>query len=382
MFRFSKTLFHQSLSSRLILGEEVAEALAAHNPIVALESTVITHGLPSPHNFETAKLLENTIRKENVIPATIALINGKIKVGLTKSELEMISDPKIDATKVSVRDIANVLVKKAVGGTTVAATMRIAHACGIRVFATGGIGGVHRGAEDTFDISADLIELGKTPIAVVCAGAKSILDIPKTLEFLETQSCNVIVYGNDKNFPGFFTPKTQYFAPMNSTNVEEIAEILALTDLLNLQQGTLIACPLPEKYSAAGDEIESVIQTAVKECKELKISSKEVTPFILKRVNEMTKGKSMETNIALLQNNAQIAAKIAKYYSKLTIFEDNNENSKEEPATTKPYTVKSKKSESVAKVEENEIKKPKVLCIGAAIIDFEVITNENVKVGF
>jgi pseudouridine-5'-phosphate glycosidase len=367
------------------LGEEVAEALAGHKPIVALESTVITHGLPSPHNFETAKLLENTIRKENAIPATIALIDGKIKVGLTKSELEMISDPTINAVKVSVRDISNVLVKKIVGGTTVAATMRLAHACGIRVFATGGIGGVHRGAENTFDISADLIELGQTPVAVVCAGAKSILDIPKTLEFLETQSCNVIVYGNDKNFPGFFTPKTNHLAPMNSSNLEEIAEILALTDLLNLQQGTLIACPLPEKYSAVGYEIESVIQAAVKECKEQKISSKEVTPFILKRVNEMTKGKSIETNIALLKNNAQIAAKIAKHYSNLTFFESNDKSSKQEETTTstKPYTVKqSKKAEPVATINGNEIKKPKVLCIGAAIIDFEVITNENVKVSF
>ncbi|KAH7720712.1 Protein T24C12.3 [Aphelenchoides avenae] len=261
------------LSSRVLVSDEVSAALHAGKGIVALESTVITHGLPYPKNLEVARTMEEVVRNEEATPATIALIDGCVQVGLSGTQLDRIASPESQT------------VKKLVGGTTVAATMWAAHQAGIRVFATGGIGGVHRGAEQTFDISADLVELGRVPVAVVCAGAKSILDIPKTLEFLETHGVNVIVYDKSNFFPGFFTPRTTNKAPFNSESITEIAEILRIQDEMGLRNGTLVACPLPEQLASEGRGIEEAIQQALEEARQKNIANKEVTPFLLSRIS-------------------------------------------------------------------------------------------------
>uniref|UniRef100_A0A1I7Y517 Pseudouridine-5'-phosphate glycosidase n=1 Tax=Steinernema glaseri TaxID=37863 RepID=A0A1I7Y517_9BILA len=296
----------------LKISAEVRQALHEKRGVVALESTVITHGLPQPTNIETAKSLENIVRENGAVPATIGLLNGEVHVGLTFSQIEQIADPSASAVKVSQRDIPFAMAKKLHGGTTVAATMFLANLAGIRVFATGGIGGVHRDAEDSFDISADLIELSRTPVAVVCAGVKSILDVGKTLEFMETHGVGVVVHGKSKSFPGFFVPETDFQAPYNSESLEEIAAIIKHGRSLNMSNGMVIACPIPQEHVAADPTlIENAIQKAVKEAKKQKIVAKEVTPYILQRVNDITKGRSMKSNIALLENNARIGAKLS-----------------------------------------------------------------------
>lgn len=345
----------RSFSKFLNISAQVKEALANGEGIVALESTVITHGLPYPHNLSTAKSLEQKVRSSGSQPATIALFDGKIHVGLDDEKLEILASSK-NAVKVSTRDIAKTLIRKEVGGTTVASTMKIAHAAGISVFATGGIGGVHRGADQSFDISADLQELSKTPVCVVCSGVKSILDIPKTVEYLETHSVNCVVFGNENVFPSFFTRKSNNKAQFNTENLEEVVRLLKTSKSLGLPYGTILACPIPEKFAADGDEIQSAIDQAVREAIDQNIASQSVTPFILARVNELTQGASMATNIALLENNASIAGRLAA-----------------KMCDRRPIAVPQTKQSS------STSRKPKVVSIGAAIVDFEAITIENVK---
>uniref|UniRef100_A0A183C4B2 PfkB domain-containing protein n=1 Tax=Globodera pallida TaxID=36090 RepID=A0A183C4B2_GLOPA len=283
--------------------------------IVALESTVITHGLPHPTNLKVATRLEEIIREEGAVPATIALLDGNIRIGLCRDELKRISKPESNAIKVSRRDLVSCLVEKRAGGTTVAATMWIAQKAGIRIFATGGIGGVHRGGENTMDVSADLTELSRTPVGVVCSGVKSILDIELTLEYL---SVGVVVLDKNPNFPGFFCPRTSLKAPYHTDSLEKAIDILLLSTRMGLSNGTLIACPLPEgqRMAREKDLIEKATELALKEADEVGIRGKEVTPFVLQRIRQKTGSAAMELNIALLKNNARMAARLALLYSK------------------------------------------------------------------
>ncbi|CAD5234835.1 unnamed protein product [Bursaphelenchus xylophilus] len=306
----------RSFSKFIKFGSGVKKALQNNEPVIALESTVITHGLPYPRNLKVANALEKIARDEGVTPATIALLDGQLCVGLNDEQLSHLASPNTRAVKVSTRDIPTVLAEKTTGGTTVAATMKIAHWAGIRIFATGGIGGVHRGAGESFDVSADLVELGRTPVAVVCAGAKSILDIRKTLEVLETNGVNVIVLDSQPYFPGFFVSRTPFKAPFNTTSIPLISDILKITDRLNLHHGTLIACPLPEELTKDGELIGNAVEQALKEAQESQIINKDLTPFLLKRVDELTNSASLKINVALLENNVRMASKLAKEFVK------------------------------------------------------------------
>ncbi|XP_035521703.1 pseudouridine-metabolizing bifunctional protein C1861.05 [Morone saxatilis] len=288
----------------------VSQALAEDKPVVALESTIITHGMPYPHNLSTAKEVEAIVRAEGATPATVGVIEGEVRVGLSSKELDFLARCE-NSLKVSRRDLPYVISKGLSGGTTVSATMIAAHRAGVPVFVTGGIGGVHRDGENSLDISADLTELGRTPIAVVSAGVKSILDIGRTLEFLETQGVCVATYGTLKNFPAFFSPQSGFTSPYQVCNPEEAAKLIASTLSLGLQSGVLLAVPIPEEYAAAGQHIEEAIQAAVTEASGKGITGRDVTPFILQKVNEMTKGKSLQANIALIHNNAKVGSQIA-----------------------------------------------------------------------
>ncbi|XP_072041914.1 uncharacterized protein [Amphiura filiformis] len=289
----------------------VASALANNQPVVALESTIITHGMPYPHNLRTAQDVERIVQDNGVTPATVGLLNGSIHVGLSEEELVAMATAQ-NAVKSSRRDLSWVLSKRLTGGTTVSATMVAAHKADIPVFVTGGIGGVHRDGENSLDVSADLTELGRTPVAVVSAGVKSILDIPKTLEYLETQGVTVATFGPNKDFPAFFTPNSGVQSPINVTDAKEAAELIDCSLSLGLQSGILIAVPIPQSLAADGDLIEGAIQQALSEAKNQGITGKEVTPFILQRVNELTQGKSLQANEALIRNNALIGSQIAK----------------------------------------------------------------------
>ncbi|XP_044211407.1 pseudouridine-5'-phosphate glycosidase isoform X3 [Thunnus albacares] len=293
----------------------VSQALAENRPVVALESTIITHGMPYPHNLSTAKEVEAIVRAEEATPATVGVIDGKIHVGLSSEELDHLARCK-SSMKVSRRDLPYVISKGLSGGTTVSATMIAAHRAGISVFVTGGIGGVHRDGENSLDISADLTELGRTPIAVVSAGVKSILDIGRTLEFLETQGVCVATYGTSKNFPAFFSPQSGFISPYQVCNPEEAAKLISSTLSLGLQSGVLLAVPIPQEHAAAGQQIEQAIQTAVTEASAKGITGRDVTPFILQKVNELTEGKSLQANIALIRNNAKVGSQIACALSK------------------------------------------------------------------
>lgn len=294
----------------------VSQALAENRPVVALESTIITHGMPYPHNLSTAREVEAIVQAEGVTPATVGVIEGKVHVGLSSEELDHLARCST-SVKVSRRDLPYVVSQGLSGGTTVSATMIAAHQVGIPVFVTGGIGGVHRDGENSLDVSADLTELGRTPIAVVSAGVKSILDIGRTLEFLETQGVCVATYGASKNFPAFFSPQSGFTSPYNVCNPEEAAELIASTLPLGLQSGVLIAVPIPEEHAAVGLQIEEAIQTAVTEASDKGITGRDVTPFILQKVNDLTKGKSLQANIALIHNNAKVGSQIACALSKL-----------------------------------------------------------------
>ncbi|NBI30522.1 pseudouridine-5'-phosphate glycosidase [Chengkuizengella marina] len=288
------------------------EVLAARNnnkPIVALESTIISHGMPYPQNVETAKVVEQIIRDHGAVPATIAIINGKIKIGLTEDEIEFLAKSD-EIEKASRRDLPYLLMKKKNGATTVAATMICAHLANIEVFVTGGIGGVHREAETTMDISADLQELAKTNVAVVCAGAKSILDIGLTLEYLETHGVPVLGYGT-KTLPAFYSRTSAFEVDYQVDSPSEVAQMIDTKWGLGLDGGIVIANPVPDEAELSPEFIDQIIHQALLEAKDNHISGKETTPFLLDKVKELTKGQSLVTNIALVKNNAKVGSQIA-----------------------------------------------------------------------
>ena len=296
--------------SYLTLGTEVGGALEAGRPVVALESTIITHGMPHPDNLAMARKVEALVRAEGAVPATIAIMDGRIRVGLDDADLERLAETGPSAAKASRRDVAALLANGDLAGTTVATTMQAAAMAGIRVFATGGIGGVHRGASDSFDISADLEELGRTPVAVVCAGAKAILDLPKTLEVLETRGVPVIGYGTDA-FPAFWTRDSGLSAGLRADSAEAVARIVSVQFALGMG-GVLIANPIPEADAMDKGEIDGFIETALADAAAQGIAGKAVTPFLLGRIVALSGGRSLAANIALVENNARVAAGIAR----------------------------------------------------------------------
>jgi pseudouridine-5'-phosphate glycosidase len=298
-----------NVKSYLSVAPAVHDAIAAGKPVVALESTIITHGMPHPQNLDMARKVEAEIRGQGAVPATVAIMDGKFRVGLEDDDLERLAIEGHTAAKASRRDVAALLSAGELAGTTVATTMMAAHWAGIKVFATGGIGGVHRGAESTFDISADLEELSKTPVAVVCAGAKSILDLPKTLEVLETNGVPVVGYGTDE-FPAFWARRSGQKLDRRYDSPAEIAKMLALQFALGLG-GVLIANPIPEADALDPGEIEAQIARAVADAEKRGIARKALTPFLLGRIVELTGGRSLKSNIALVENNARVAAQVA-----------------------------------------------------------------------
>lgn len=297
------------MTAPLTFAPEVRAALDAGRPVVALESTIITHGMPYPQNLETAQAVEAEVRASGAVPATIAVMGGHIHIGLTPAELERLAQTP-DAMKLSRADLAVCLASGATGATTVAATMICAALAGISVFATGGIGGVHRGAGESFDISADLAELGLTPVTVVAAGAKAILDLPKTLEVLETAGVPVIAYRQDE-FPAFWSRSSGLKAPLRADSAGEIAAAHLMRRRLGLSGGQLVANPIPPEAEIPRVEIVPVIERALAEAAAQGIAAKAVTPFLLARIFEMTEGRSLAANIALVLNNARLASAIA-----------------------------------------------------------------------
>lgn len=294
---------------------DIQKALEEKKPIVALESTIISHGMPWPRNVETALSVEDAVMKEGAVPATIAIKDGKCLVGLSKEDIEFFGKEK-DVWKVSLRDMPYVLSKNLPGATTVAATMRIAHLAGIKIFATGGIGGVHRGATATMDISADLTEMAETDVAVVSAGVKSILDIGLTLEYLETMGIPVVTFGQNE-FPSFYSQKSGYQSPLRLDTPMEIATLLSKKWQLGLKGTVLVANPIPSDREVPYDLIENHIQRALAEAARQKIIGKNVTPFILKFIADHSQGESLNANIALIHHNASLAAKIAVAFSEV-----------------------------------------------------------------
>ena len=295
---------------------EVAAALAEGKPVVALESTIISHGMPYPQNVETALNVERIVREHGAVPATIAVIGGKLKAGLSKEEIEYFGKKGQKIAKASRRDLAVLCARGEDGATTVTTTMIIAHMAGIRVFATGGIGGGHRGAETTMDISADLEELGQTPVMVVCAGAKSILDLGLTLEYLETKGVPVVGYGTDE-LPAFYTRQSGFGVDYRMDTPQELAAAFKAQNDLGFPGGMLVTNPIEEKYAMPLETINKAIDQAISECNEKGIHGKETTPFLLARVAELTGGDSLHSNIELVYNNARLAAKTAVAYAAL-----------------------------------------------------------------
>jgi pseudouridine-5'-phosphate glycosidase len=294
----------------LLFSPEVAAARAAGKPIVALESTIISHGMPYPQNVQTAREVEQIIRDAGAVPATIAIMDGKICIGLSEQQLEMLGNAR-DAIKVSRRDLAYVLAQKKLGATTVAATMICAALAGIKVFVTGGIGGVHRGAETSFDISADLLELAQTSVAVVCAGVKSILDIGLTLEYLETHGVPVVSVGQ-REFPAFFTRESGFLSDFQIDEPAELAQFIQTKWELGLQGGVVVSNPVPLADAMEKSEIDAITAQALQEADAGGISGKAVTPFLLGRIKELTGGRSLATNISLVKNNARVGAALAR----------------------------------------------------------------------
>lgn len=295
----------------LYYSDEVKKALKDGTPIVALESTIISHGMPYPKNVMVAKECENLIREAGLVPATIAIIKGQIKIGLNEEELDYLGKTGRSVIKVSRRDIPYVISQGLNGATTVAATMIFAHMAGIKVFATGGIGGVHRGASQTFDISADLDELGKTDVTVVCAGAKAILDLPMTLEYLETKGVMVIGYKTDY-LPCFYNSQSDYKVPLRLDSPSDIAKFINTKNELGFEGGLLVTNPIPKEYELDKEVMDKAIDEAIKEMNEKGIVGKEQTPFLLAKVVELTGGNSLEANINLVYNNVKLACEIAK----------------------------------------------------------------------
>ena len=298
------------MNKYLDIAPEVAEALKNGKPVVALESTIISHGMPYPKNVETAMLVEKTIRDNGAVPATIAIIGGRLKAGLSREEIEYLGKAGRDVAKASRRDLAAPVAAGRDGATTVTTTMIIAHMAGIDIFATGGIGGVHRGAETTMDISADLEELGSTPVMVVCAGAKSILDLGLTLEYLETKGVPVIGYGTDE-LPAFYTRQSGFGVDYRADSPAQLASMFRAQKELGMKGGMLVTNPIPEEYAMDKAVIDAAIEQALRESVEQGIHGKETTPFLLARVVELTGGSSLESNIQLVLNNATLAAKTA-----------------------------------------------------------------------
>jgi pseudouridine-5'-phosphate glycosidase len=303
-----------TFSDYLDIHPDVEDAIKDKKPIVALESTIISHGMPYPKNVETALMVEETVRSNGAIPATIAIINGRIKVGLTDEEIEFLATNE-EVKKVSRRDLAITVAQKQSGSTTVASTMIIAKLAKIAVFATGGIGGVHRGGENTLDISADLEELANTNVCVVCAGAKAILDLGLTLEYLETKGVPVIGYKTSE-LPAFYSSESGFDVDYKIDSTLEIAEILITKWNLSINGGVLVTNPIPVGFELETSIMNEAINQAIIEADNENITGKNITPFLLSKVNEITGGKSLDANIKLIQNNADLAAKIALHYSK------------------------------------------------------------------
>ncbi len=293
----------------LDIAPEVQAALQAGGPVVALESTIITHGMPYPQNVETARAVEAVVRESGAVPATIAIVSGRIKVGLEADTLEWLGTAT-DVMKLSRADLPFAVATGRHGATTVAATMICAHLAGVPVFATGGIGGVHRGVEASMDISADLDELARTPVTVVCAGAKAILDLPRTLEYLETRGVPVVGYRTDR-FPAFWSRTSELPAPLRIDTADDIAALVRTKAELGLEGGVLVANPVPQEHEIPAAEIAGYIETALAEASKRGIAGKAVTPFLLSHMFEITGGRSLATNIALVRNNAALAARIA-----------------------------------------------------------------------
>jgi len=298
-----------SFNKFLEISDEVQSALNDNKPIVALESTIISHGMPYPQNYETAKQVENTVRENGAVPATIAILGGKIKIGLGEEDLQILSNSK-DILKASRRDIPIIVSEKLNAATTVSATMICAALAGLKIFATGGIGGVHRNGNESFDISADLTELAKTNIAVVSAGVKSILDIGLTLEYLETLGVPVIGY-NTEEFPAFYTRQSGFKVNYNLDTPEKIGSMIKTKWELGLNGGVIVANPIPEEFSMDKNKIDSAIEEALKKADEKEIKGKDVTPFLLGEIKNITGGSSLDSNIKLVLNNAKLAAQIS-----------------------------------------------------------------------
>lgn len=299
------------MNAYLSISPEVQEALKAGKPVVALESTIISHGMPYPQNVETALKVEQTIRENGAVPATIAIIGGQLKAGCTPEEIEYLGKKGQAVIKASRRDLPVLIARKADGATTVTTTMIIASMAGIRVFATGGIGGVHRGAQQTFDISADLEELAQTPVMVVCAGAKSILDLGLTLEYLETKGVPVIGFGTEE-LPAFYTRHSGFKVDYRIDTPEELAAAFKAKMDCGLKGGMLVTNPIPEEFSMPKEVIDKAIDQALREMDEAGIHGKQCTPFLLAKVKDLTGGESLASNIQLVLNNARLAAKTAK----------------------------------------------------------------------
>ena len=293
---------------------EVRDTIAAGGPVVALESTLIAHGMPYPRNLETARRLIGVIRQEGAVPALIAINRGRILVGVSDADLQQIANGQ-NVSKVSRRDIPAALLSGGLAATTVASTMVCAHLAGIRIFATGGIGGVHRGAAQSFDISADLDEFARTPVAVISAGAKAILDLPRTLEYLETRGVPVVGYGTDR-FPAFFSVSSGLPLSARCDTPDEVASLLVTQDALGFSSGLLVANPIPREHAIPFEEIDAVIERAVAEADRIHVSGKDLTPYLLQKLVDWTGGRSLTANIALVEHNAKVGAAIAVAYSR------------------------------------------------------------------
>lgn len=300
----------ESFCQYLDIAPEVQQALNEHRPVVALESTIISHGMPYPQNVETALKVEQTVRESGAVPATIAIIGGRLKAGISAEEIDYFGKKGVAITKASRRDIPILTAKGEDGAATVAATMIIAHLAGIQIFATGGIGGVHRGAEVTMDISADLDELARTPVMVVCAGAKSILDLGLTLEYLETKGVPVIGFGTEE-LPAFYTRKSGFQVNYRMDEPKAIADAFAVQQQLGYRSGMLVTNPIPQEYAMDYDVINTAINEAIARAAKLGIKGKDTTPYLLNEIKEITGGKSLDANIQLVLNNARLASRIA-----------------------------------------------------------------------
>ncbi|XP_026285696.1 uncharacterized protein LOC113211521 isoform X1 [Frankliniella occidentalis] len=348
--RHSSIIRQSSMNHEFIdVSDEVRCALLEKKPIVTLESAIITHGMPHPTNVETAFQVQNIVRQNGATPATIAIVKGRIKVGIDDETLLHLGEVKENTYKTSYRDLPFVLSQKMNGGTTVSTTLAVSNSIGVPVMVTGGIGGVHRGGETTMDVSADLIELGCTPVGVVCSGAKSILDIERTLEYLETQGVLVATFGSNKDFPAFYSRKSGFSSPYNVKTTEEAAKLLDIMRHSELRSGIVIAVPVPESNSIPSDEMEDIIKNAVQEANQKGIKGKDITPYILSHVAKSTEGRSLSTNVALIQNNAAVGAKIAVDLSELCLTRSTHNTMPRGNGPTE--------------------KKPNVVVIGGAVVD-------------